>query len=253
MKTGRFVCLLGLSALFGCDRPVPEQEYRILATFPHDPQAYTQGLVFSDGILYESTGRYGESSVRKVDLESGAVLSSQLLPEEHFGEGLAMVGSELFQLTWTSGLAFVYDSDSLTVQRTFTYSGEGWGLCFDGESLFMSDGSDRLFRRDPSTFEVLEEIRVTKNGLPARRLNELECVGDDIYANVFQTNRILRIDKSTGRVLAEMDGFSLSVASRRTTDPEAVFNGIAFDSGTGHFYVTGKLWPNLFEIELSGR
>ena len=175
------------------------------------------------------------------------------LSEEHFGEGLALVGPELVQLTWKSGLAFVYDSETLTLQRTFNYDGEGWGLCFDGEFLFMSDGSDRLLKRDPNTFEVLEEIRVTRNGFSLRRLNELECVGDDIYANVYQTNSIARIEKLTGKVTAEIDGFGLSLASERGSDPEAVLNGIAFDPGSGSFYVTGKLWSNLFEIQIPGR
>ena len=209
--------------------------------------------MFQDGVLYESTGRRGTSSVRKVNLASGDVLSIRDLPEEYFGEGLASVGSELIQLTWQSGLAFVYDSETLELLRTFEYEGEGWGLCFDGEALFMSDGSDKLQRRNPLTFEVIEVIPVTKDGFSVWRLNELECVGDEIFANVYQTNRIVRIDKHTGEVAAEIDGYGLSVASRRTPDPEAVFNGIAYDPATGHFYVTGKLWPNLFEIEILHR
>ena len=225
----------------------------MLRNLPHDPLAYTQGLVFQDGVLFESTGRRGASSVRRVDLESGEVLSIHQLSEEYFGEGLALVGSELIQLTWQSGLAFVYDSESLELKRTLEYTGEGWGLCFDGESLFMSDGSDRLLKRDPLTFEVIEEVPATKDGFSVWRLNELECVGDEIFANIYQTNRIVRIDKHTGEVRAEIDGYGLSVASRRTPDPEAVFNGIAYDPASGHFYVTGKLWPNLFEIEILDR
>jgi len=248
-----FPLLLLLLAVSGCDRPAPTQEYRVLRTLPHDPLAYTQGLVFQDGFLFESTGRRGASSVRRVDLESGEVLSIHELSEEYFGEGLALVGSELIQLTWQSGLAFVYDSQSLELKRTLEYTGEGWGLCFDGESLFMSDGSDRLLKRNPLNFKVIEEIPVTKDGFSVWRLNELECVGDEVFANIYQTNRIVRIDKHTGEVRAEIDGYGLSVASRRTLDPEAVFNGIAYDPATGHFYVTGKLWPNLFEIEFLDR
>jgi len=245
--------LLFLCLLAGCDRGVQIEDYQILRTLPHDPEAYTQGLVFSDGFLFESTGRNGASSVRKVEIESGEVLQITHLAQDYFGEGLALVGTELFQLTWHSGTAFVYDSDSLTLQRTFEYEGEGWGLCYDGEFLFMSDGSNRLVRRDPNTFEVLEELRVTKGGFSVSQLNELECVGADIFANVYQTTRILRIDKSTGSVISEIDGFRMSSVARRIPDPGAVMNGIAFNPDRGTFFVTGKLWQDLFEIQLPGR
>jgi glutamine cyclotransferase len=239
-------------ALLGCDQSVPTLEYRVLRRLPHDPGAYTQGLVFHEGVLLESTGRRGESSVRIVQPETGQVSKIRNLPEEYFGEGLALVGAELVQLTWQSGTAFVYDAQSLELLRTFEYSGEGWGLCFDGESLYMSDGSATLTRRNPATFEILEEIPVTRNGFPVWRLNELECVGGEIFANIYQTDQIVRIDKASGAVSGEMDGYGLSVASRRAPDPEAVFNGIAYDPATGHFFVTGKLWPDLFEIEILG-
>jgi glutamine cyclotransferase len=241
-----------LLSVLSCEHSVPSQEFRIIRTFPHDSQAYTQGLLFRDGVLYESTGRYGSSSVRRVDLQSGEVLSIHELSDEYFGEGLAMVGRTLIQLTWKSELAFVYDADSLALEGTHTYAGEGWGLCFDGEALYMSNGSDRLIRRNPETFEVLDEIQVTKEGLSVPRLNELECVGDHIFANVYQSDRILRIDKRTGRVVSEIDAYRLSVASERAADPEAVLNGIAYDPATGHLFVTGKLWSDLFEIELEG-
>jgi len=227
-------------------------DYEILRNLPHDQEAYTQGLVFHDGFLFESTGRYGESSVRKTDLATGEILQITPLAEEYFGEGLALVGSELFQLTWQSELVFVYDVGSLDLLRSVEYQGEGWGLCYDGEFLYMSDGTDRLFRRDPATFEVLEERQVTADGLSVWRLNELECVGEFIYANVYPTARILRIDKHSGRVLSEIDGFRLSTAARRASDPEAVLNGIAHDPNTGTLFVTGKLWENLFEIEIAG-
>ena len=241
-----------LWAVTACDQGVESLEYQILRTLPHENQAYTQGLVFHDGFLFESTGRYGFSSIRKTNLETGEVLQITRLAENYFGEGLALVGSELFQLTWKSGLAFVYDSDSLTLQRTFEYEGEGWGLCYDGESLFMSNGSDRLLRRDPETFEVQEELRVTKDGFSVSQLNELECVGNDIFANVFQTHRIVRIDKVTGQVLGEIDGFRLLAAARRLPNPEAVLNGIAHDPARGIFILTGKFWQDLFEIRLFG-
>lgn len=242
--------LMLLCFLWGCDGGVQIQSYEVLRTLPHDSTAYTQGLVFHDGFFFESTGRYGTSSVRKVDPETGEVLLSVDLEDTQFGEGLALVGSELFQLTWKAGQAFVYDLEALALKRTLGYEGEGWGLCYDGDALFMSDGSDRLYRRDPGTFEVLGEVAVTKDGFPVWRINELECVGGEIYANVFQTTDIIRIEKATGRVLAQIDGFQLSARAKRANDPEALFNGIAYDPGRDIFFVTGKLWRELFEIRL---
>ena len=251
---GRWASLACVLALLpACESGgIQVQEYRILRTFPHDDQAYTQGLVYHGGYLYESTGRHGSSSVRKVNPETGEVLQITRLAEDRFGEGLARVGSELYQLTWKAGQAFVYDLDSLAVQRTFDYEGDGWGLCFDGQVLFMSDGTSRLQRRDPSTFEILDALPVTEDGFSVSQLNELECVGDHLYANIYMTDRIVRIDKATGHVVAELDGFRLSAASRRTPDPEAVLNGIAYNPDTETFYLTGKLWPDLFEVELVG-
>ena len=185
-------------------------------------------------------------------MTTGEVLRHTPLAEEYFGEGLALVGSELYQLTWKSGIAFVYDAESLGLLRTLEYEGEGWGLCYDGEALYMTDGTDRLVRRDPSTFEVLEEHQVTANGLSVWRLNELECVGEFIYANVYPSARILKIDKLTGRAVSELDGFRFTAEAGRIADPEAVLNGIAHDPQTGSFFVTGKLWDRLFEIEITG-
>jgi glutaminyl-peptide cyclotransferase len=255
-KKVRALALIPVLLLWGfsaCERGVPSVEYQILRTLPHDPGAYTQGLVYHEGFLFESTGRYGTSSVRKVRPETGEIIQIKKLSDEYFGEGLALVGTELVQLTWRSGRAFVFDSDSLTLLRTLDYEGEGWGLCFDGESLFMSNGSDRLLRRDPATFEVLEELQVTQDGISVSRLNELECVGNSIYANVYQTTRIVQIDKASGRVISEIDGFRLSAAARRSPDPEAVLNGIAYDPDRGTLFVTGKLWESLFEIRVVGR
>jgi glutamine cyclotransferase len=237
-----------LCGLCACEGGVQPIDYEVLRTLPHDPEAYTQGLVFHEGFLFESTGRHGASSVRKTDLASGEILQITPLAEEYFGEGLALVGSELVQLTWQSGRAFVYDAESLKPLRTLEYEGEGWGLCYDGEALFMTDGTDRLLRRDPRTFEVLGEQKVTENGLSVWRLNELECVDDYIYANVFPSARIVRIDKYTGRVVSELDGFRLSANAGRVADPEAVLNGIAHNPETGTLFVTGKLWDRLFEV-----
>jgi len=242
---------LALCALAGCASPaVPSIEYEILGTFPHDPAAYTQALLFHDGALLESTGRYGESSVRRVDVPTGEVLASVAVDSALFGEGLARVDSELVQLTWKSGRAFVYNLETLAMLREFTYEGEGWGLCYDGESLWMSDGSSALERRSPQDFTVLATIEVTRNGSRQNRLNELECVGDWIYANVYQTDLIVRIDKATGEVLGEIDLSSVPLSARKPGDIEAVLNGIAYVPETGVFLVTGKLWPNLIALRL---
>ena len=240
-----------LWALAGCGSPVPSIEYEILGTFPHDPAAYTQGLLFHDGRLLESTGRYGESSVRRVDVPTGEVEASVAVDSALFGEGLARVGSELIQLTWKSGRAFVYDLETFEVLREHAYEGEGWGLCFDGESLWMSDGSSALERRDPRTFEVLATVEVTRAGSPQGRLNELECVADRIYANVYQTDLIVRIDKTTGEVLGQIDLSSVPLSARRPGDIDAVLNGIAYVPETDIFLVTGKLWPNLLALRLA--
>ena len=242
---------LALCALTGCtSSTVPAIEYEILGTFPHDPAAYTQGLLFHDGHLLESTGRYGESGVRRVDVPTGEIQARVAVDSALFGEGLARVDSELVQLTWKAGRAFVYDAETFEVLREYAYEGEGWGLCYDGESLWMSDGSSALERRDPRTFAVTETVEVTRDGSPQRRLNELECVGDRIYANVYQTDIIVRIDKATGEVLGEIDLSSVPLSARRPGDPEAVLNGIAYVPETGVFLVTGKLWPNLLALRI---
>ncbi len=241
-----------LAALWGCETPVARLDYELLRQLPHDPEAYTQGLLVHDGRLYESTGQYGRSDVRQVDIATGRVLLSHALGDEHFGEGLALVGDRLVQLTWKAGLAFVYDAATLAPVDTLEYEGEGWGLCHDGASLFMSDGSGTLQRRNPETFDLVEEIRVTRDGFSVRNLNELECVGDHVYANVYMKDEIVRIDKASGEIDGVLDAFSLSVYSGRPADAGAVFNGIAHDPGTGAFYVTGKLWSTVFEIAISG-
>lgn len=236
--------------LLGCERPVAELEYQLRRTLPHDTLAYTQGLLIHDGVFFESTGRYGESEVRQVDVATGRVLRSHALAGEHFGEGLARVGDRLIQLTWRAGLAFVYDAATLLPADTFEYEGEGWGLCHDGESLFMSDGSGTLQRRDRDTFRLIERIAVTRDGFSERNLNELECVGDDIYANIYQSDEIVRIDKETGGITGRLDAFPLSLAAGRPADAGAVLNGIAHDERRGTFFVTGKLWAAMFEITI---
>ena len=232
--------------------PVAELGYELHRTLPHDPDAYTQGLLLRGGSFFESTGLLGKSELREVEIATGEVLRSRELADTLFGEGLAMVGDKLVQLTWKAGLAFVYDAETFSLENTFEYSGEGWGLCYDGQFLYMTNGTSALIRRHPETFEVLEELRVTRDGFSVHNLNELECVEDGLWANQYTTNGILRIDKQTGEVTGRLDVHGLSLVSDRPSDPGAVLNGIAYDPSTRMFYVTGKLWPKLFEISISG-
>lgn len=240
--------LAAVLLLGACDETI--QDFTILRVHPHDSQAYTQGLHLQGGTLFESTGLHGRSSIRKVLRDSGEVVVQRNLPQEYFGEGLTLVGERLIQLTWKEGAAFVYDTTALEVERIFRYDGEGWGLCYDGVSLFMSDGTARLTRRNPDTFEIQDTQTVTLDGQPLTQINELECVGDFVYANVYMTNWIVQIDKETGRVVEEFDLSSLVADSGAPPLPEAVLNGIAFDPTTNTFLVTGKLWPKLYHIRL---
>lgn len=242
----RFVaCLFGALAWPVSAAAVPSVRPEVLGSVPHDVAAFTQGLLLHEGTLYESTGLQGRSSVRRVNPSTGEVLQSVRLPAEEFGEGLARVEDRLVQLTWKNGVAHVYDL-ALTELTHFNYDGEGWGLCFDGQRLIMSDGSSSLFFRDPSTFELLGSVEVKADGVPVEELNELECVGSLVYANVWQTDAIVRIDPSTGEVLTRIDASGLLTAAEdRTAD---VLNGIAYDATTGHFWITGKLWPHVFEV-----
>jgi glutamine cyclotransferase len=223
--------------------------YRIVHTYPHDPQAYTQGLVFVDGHLYESTGLNGRSSLRMVGLETGRVLQSAPVPSQYFAEGLAPWGSTLVQLTWQSHVAFVYDRFSFRLLRTLHYDGEGWGLTENGRSLILSDGTATLHFLDPQTLREVRHVVVKDRGAPVTELNELEYVRGQIYANVWHTDRIARISPATGQVLGWIDLTGL-LAPGEVSDPEAVLNGIAYDAARDRLFVTGKLWPKLFEIKV---
>lgn len=224
---------------------------RVLKRYPHDKNAFTQGLIWHQNSLYESTGRYGKSSLRRVRLDDGEVLAERRLDPRLFGEGLARVGERLIQLTWRSGQAIVSDLETLEEQRVLRYTGEGWGLCFDGSSLIMSDGSSALLFRDPETMKVRRKVTVRREGVPVPLLNELECVGPDVYANIWQRNEIVRIDPMTGNVTASIDvGGLLSLVETARAD---VLNGIAYKPDTKTFLVTGKLWPALFEVEFIRR
>ncbi len=220
---------------------------RVVRSFPHDRGAFTQGLLFWGGKLYESTGLVGQSSLRRVDAESGVVEKQVAIEAPLFAEGLARVGGQLFQLSWRNGRALVWNLNSFTKEREFAYAGEGWGLCFDGKRLVMSDGSDRLTFRDPETFAKTGELAVRRAGQPVGNLNELECVGGLVYANIWQDQAIARVDQRTGEVTGWIDASALlSVEERAGTD---VLNGIAFWPERGRFVVTGKLWPRAFEVE----
>ncbi|MGO8720745.1 MAG: glutaminyl-peptide cyclotransferase [Acidobacteriaceae bacterium] len=234
---------------FGASRAVPSESYQVVHAYPHDPTAFTQGLVFVDGMFYESTGLHGRSSLRMVDLQSGRVLQKHDLPAKYFGEGLTDWQSHLIQLTWESHVGFVYDRFSFRTIRTFTYPWEGWGLTHDSRHLILSDGSSTLYLLDPKTFKEVGKIPVTASGKPVLNLNELEYIHGEIYANIWQTNRIARISPATGKVLEWIDLSGLRPASTME-DGDAVLNGIAYDSQHDRLFVTGKLWPNLYEIKL---
>jgi glutaminyl-peptide cyclotransferase len=235
------------SASKGSSTPV--YGYRIVNDYPHDPGAFTQGLFFSGGFLYESTGRYGYSSVRQVELTTGKVVKSRSLPVKHFGEGLTGIKDWLIQLTWRSQLAFVYAKESLRWLRTFKYNGEGWGITENGSLLIVSDGSAKLSFRDPATFEEIRGVQVCDQGVPVMHLNELEYIQGEIFANVWHSDRIARIAPATGEVLGWVDlsGLRRSFEQHETV---GVLNGIAYDPRQNRIYVTGKYWPKLFEIEL---
>jgi glutamine cyclotransferase len=227
----------------------PVQTYRIKNVYPHDSSAFTQGLVYADGILYESTGLRGRSSLRKVALETGSILSQTSLLPEYFGEGLAVLGDRIYQLTWTTGVGFVYDKKTLSLLQEFRYGIEGWGMTHDGKSLIVSDGSSTLYFWDPRTLLEVKQLPVTDGGRPVENLNELELVEGEIYANIWQQDRIARISPQTGKVLGWIDLKGLLPPKDRYGG-EDVLNGIAYDPATKRLFVTGKLWPKLFEIEI---
>jgi glutamine cyclotransferase len=218
----------------------------VVSERPHDPRAFTQGLLLREGKLYESTGGFGTSSLRRVEPRTGEVEARVELPDRLFGEGLAEVGDRLIQLTWQAGEALVWDAESLEALAGFRYEGEGWGLCFDGDRLVMSDGSDRLTFRNPTTFEIEGRVRVSVDGRALGRLNELECLEGWVWANIWQADQIVRIDPFTGRVDTVVDASGLlSTEERSQAD---VLNGIAWDPENRTWQVTGKLWPKLFEV-----
>jgi glutamine cyclotransferase len=230
-------------------RPAPWPDFEVVNVYPHDADAYTQGLLFRDGYLYESAGRYGLSSLRRVDLQTGAVQQSLSMDSAYFAEGLTDWGDELVQLTWRSNVGFVYDRETFELRREFPYAGEGWGLARTDDELIMSDGTADLRFLDPETLLENRRLRVVDGARAVAGLNELEFVGGQILANIWQTDEIVRIDPRTGHLTGRVDLTGLlSLAERR--GEEDVLNGIAYDAATDRLFVTGKLWPKLFEIRL---
>jgi glutaminyl-peptide cyclotransferase len=227
----------------------PVAGYRVVRTLPHDPSAFTQGLVYADGLLYEGTGLNGQSSVRKVRLENGEVLQVQRVEQEYFGEGIAVWRDTIFELTWQSGVGFMYDRESLRRTGTFRYNGEGWGLTHDGTRLIMSDGTAWLRFLDPATQKETGRIQVRDGETPIVKLNELEYVKGEVLANVWETDRIARISLKTGRVTGWIDLKGL-LSPRDVAQGANVLNGIAYDAARDSLFVTGKLWPKLFEIKV---
>ena len=238
-------CLLVAGA--ACAGEAPPIEYRIAAEYPHDAGAFTQGLVHDGGTLYESTGLRGRSSLRKVELATGRVVRKRQLSDRLFGEGLALVGDELYQLTWTAGRAFVMRLKDFSLVREYRYTGEGWGLAYDGARLVMSDGSATLRFRDPVTFRVEREMVVRDGARSVGALNELEFVDGSVYANVWRSDRVARIDASNGAVTGWLDLAPIAERERRAAEVD-VANGLAWDGST--LYVTGKLWRSVYGLEL---
>ena len=230
----------------------PVETFRVVNTYAHDAAAYTQGLIYHQGFLFESTGLNGQSTLRKVKLETGEVVQQHRLDTAYFAEGLTEWNGQLVQLTWRSNIAFVYDLASFALRRTFTYTGEGWGLTRDREGFILSDGTEQLRFLHPGTFREVRRVTVTDGGVPVRDLNELEYVRGEVFANVWHTDRIARISPESGRVVGWIDLRGLMSTGYRL-DSEAVLNGIAYDAANNRLFVTGKLWPRLFEIEVVPR
>ena len=249
------VVIMAIALFAGCvdkevPQPTPVYDYKIVNTYVHDRDAFTQGLVFDDGFLYEGTGICGESTLRKVELETGKVLKIYHLPDQFFGEGLTLWDDELIQLTWLSKVGFVYDKGNFLPLSDFTYPTEGWGITHDGNYLIMSDGTSTLYFLEPDTFDEIKRIEVYDTDVPVTKLNELEYVQGEIYANVWPTNRIARISPETGQVTGWIDLNGLLSEEEELSQRCDVLNGIAYDAKHDRLFITGKCWPKLFEIDL---
>lgn len=233
----------------GAAPATPAYTYQVVNIRPHDRDAFTEGLVYLKGVLFESTGQNGSSTLRKVDLQTGRVLQQVKMPAQYFGEGMTVLGGKVFQLTWQNRKGFVYDLESFAVEREFSYTGEGWGLTTDGRSLIMSDGTDGIRFIDPATFQVTRTIHVFNQGQPLTQLNELEYIKGELFANIWQTQSVARIDPADGKVLGMID-FSGLLAPADYAKNTDVLNGIAYDAAGDRLFVTGKNWPKLFEVQL---
>jgi len=231
---------------------IPVYTYKVINTYPHDQSAFTEGLVFEDGILYEGTGLHGHSTLRRVKLETGEILQICELPPQFFGEGVTIYKNKIIQLTWKSNIGFVYDKHGFKLLKKFNYPDEGWGITHDGEHLIMSDGTATLHFLNPETFEEISQIEVFANSIPVTRINELEYIQGEIYANIWLTELIARIDHLTGQVIGWIDLKGI-LNLKDHTETVDVLNGIAYDAKNNRLFVTGKYWPKLFEIELIGQ
>ena len=236
------------SGVFSQNPKTPVQGYKIINTYLHDPTAFTEGLVYKDGWLYESTGNYGKSEIRKVKLETGAIIEKRGLPANVFGEGLSYLNGKFYQLTWTAKTAFVYSS-GLKLLKTLPYDTQGWGLTTDGKNLIQSDGSSTIYYRNASDFKTIKKLEVTDAGTPIDQINELEWVNGEIWANVWHMDRIARINPNSGKIMAWIDLTGIK-PKFGTQDSDAVLNGIAYDAAKKRIFVTGKYWAFLFEIEI---
>ena len=230
---------------------VKQYTYTINHTYPHDTSAYTEGLVYNNGSLYESTGGYGTSTLRKVNLEDGTVQQEISLPSQYFGEGLTAVNNTLIQLTWQEHVGFVYDKSTFNLIRNFSVSTEGWGLTFDGKQLIMSDGSDKLYFLNPTLLQTVDTVNVHDGNTTINNLNELEYVNGNVYANIWLQQKIVIIDPYTGTVKGWVDMSGLYDTNNPSGNPDNVLNGIAYDAANNRLFVTGKDWPNLYQITLT--
>lgn len=246
-----FAFLLFVAPLLHAEGPI-SYGYEVVASYPHNPQSFTQGLEFEDGQLYEGTGEYGESRLLQVELATGKILREHKLGDLYFGEGITILGGKIYQLTWQNKKGFIYDLATFSPLGEFEYKTEGWGLTNNGRELIMSDGTAWLYFLDPETHKVIRQVEVLDRGRPVKKLNELEWAGDTIIANVWMTDELVQIDPASGKVISRVDLAGLLPKEERGPDTD-VLNGIAWDEKAAKLYVTGKNWPKLYEIKLVPR